>query len=594
MTARRFPRVTGADNSCATGADDDGAAGANIGLRRILRGNPAWPLGAAAWLGWIGAAQALPLTDALNPSMVAPFSTPDPNATDLTPFLGPQGPFSGVIPPGYAFTPRLSGQTGYNSNVLATPSNPRWDWVNYLTPGIAVTANTLRVQARLDYAPTLGIYARTPGQNFLGQNFTGNAQVTAVENLLYVDLRGFAGVQPRNGAGFGGTTGVGGAGFNNTSAGLGLPLNQLTQSTSFAVTPYMLHKFGDIGTLKIGYSLSESSSSPVTGFGSVPFFSSSSSGLANNSNLVTNQEVLEFRTGEILGRVNNLFTINANQYSGSGASNGGYQNFIVNRLGYAVTRQVTVFGEIGAEDIHYNGVPPTRINDAIWQVGTELTPNADSSFSIGYGHKFGTDSVEANGAFQATQRLRVAANYSTGIGNDLSQLQSTVAVSDLNYQGGLVNADTGAPLFSSIGSAGSNNNLYRTSTLSGSATLALDRDIVSVSISQYDQTLLATAPGSPTGAGNGNSSNGYSGQANWTHQLSSLWTSITSLYYGTQQSFNGSSGNQNTFSAHLTLQYQVTETLTLSGQYGYYQRDSPVLPLNFNQHVALIGFTKTF
>ena len=557
-----------------------------------------WILVATGWFGWMGIAHAFPLTDALNPSLVVPSADPVANTvvTDLTPYLGAPGPFSGVAAPGFTFTPRISGQTGYNSNVLSSPTSPRPDWVNYLSPGIAVVANTSRIEARLDYSPTLGIYARTPSQNFLGQNFTGNGQVTVLEGLAYVDLRGYAGVQPRNGAGFGGTSGLGGsgAGFNNSSSGLGLPLSQLSQQTSFSITPYLLHKFGDIGTLKIGYSLTESTSTPVNGFGAIPFFSTGSSGLSGNSHLVTNQEVIQFQSGEILGRVNDLFIINANQYSGSGVSNGGYQNFVSDRVGYALTRQVTVFGEIGVEDIHYNGIPPTRINDGTWLVGTQLTPTADSTMSIGYGHKYGIDSLEANGAYQITPRFRVALNYSTGIGNELSQLQNTVAVSDLNQQGGLVNALTGAPLFTSVGTAGSNNNLYRSKSLTGSATLALDRDILTLSVSQYDQTVLATAPGSPVGLNTGNSSSGYSARAGWTHELSSLLSSIADIYYGTQQNFNGTSGSQNSFSAHLTLQYQLTETLTISGQYGYYQRDSPVSALNFNQHLALIGFNKTF
>ena len=416
-----------------------------------------------------------------------------------------------------------------------------------------------------------------------------------VNNLFYVDLRGYAGVQPRNGAGFGGTNGLGGGGGGiNNGTGAGLPLNQLAQTTSFSVTPYLLHRFGDIGTVKVGYSLSHSSSTPVTGFGSLPFVSSSSSGLAGNSNLTTNQEIAQFQSGEILGRVNDLFIVSANQTSGSGVANGGYQNFITNRVGYALTRKVTLFGEIGIEDIHYNGVPPTRITDGTWLVGTQLTPNADSTLSIGYGHNYGTDSLQASGSYQVTPRLRVSVNYSTGIGNDLSQLQNTVAVSDLDRQGGLVNALTGAPLFTTTGTAGSNNNLYRTKSFTGSATLALDRDIVTLSASQYDQTLLATTAGSPTGIGNGNSSSGYSGQASWTHELSSVLTSTANLYYGTQQAFNGTSGEQKSFSAGLTLQYQLTQTLTLSGQYSYYQRDSPVALLNFNQHLALLGFNKTF
>lgn len=567
---------------------------------------------AVSWLGNTEQAHAFPLTDALTPSILAPTLDMQGEPTDLTSQIGPSGPFSGVPSPGWTFTPRAGIQTSYNDNVLATHSDHRWDSVNYFTAGLTVQGNTDRVTARFDYAPTMAIYARTPSLNYLSQNFTGNGSITFVPDLFYMDLRGLAGVQPRNGTGFG-ASGVGSAG-----ATTGLPPNQLSQVVSVGLTPYLLHRFGEYGTGKIGYSFNGSNQSPISGFGAFPFIGSTgsasqavssltqaqqqqlnqsgflNSGILNqNSTQITNQEVAQFQTGEFLGRFNNLSIISASQYSGSGGTSNGNQNFISNELGYAVTRQITVFASIGYEDISYQGNPSIKINDATWQVGVTLTPNSDSKITIGYGHQSGVDSIEANGTYQVTSRLQLSASYNTGIGNGLSQLQNNVSVSDVNQNGYLVNALTGAPLFNLGGTIGSNNNLYRSRTLSASAQLVFDRDVIMATYLMSDQELLATSQSNGSAFASNTTSN--TGYGSWTHQIAPAWSSIVSGSYTTQPSQSSAvAGTQKTLNANLSLQYQINPTLTASAQYAYYDRSSPLTFLSFTQNVFLLGIMKTF
>jgi uncharacterized protein (PEP-CTERM system associated) len=584
----------------------------SLGRPRRLRTFLIFAVGTAGWFGSVEKAHAFPLTDALTPSILTPTLDAQGEPTDLTSQIGPAGPFSGLPSPGWTFTPRAGIQTSYNDNVLATHSDHRWDWVNYFTAGLTVQGNTDRVTARFDYAPTMAIYARTPSLNYLSQNFTGNGSITFVPDLFYMDVRGLAGVQPRNGTGFG-ASGVGSAG-----ATTGLPPNQLSQVATVGITPYLLHRFGEYGTGKIGYSFNGSTQSAVNGFGSLPFIGSSGSssqavsslspaqqqqlnqsgflgsGILNqNSTQITNQEVAQFQTGEFLGRFNNLSIISASQYSGSGGTSNGYQNFISNQLGYALTRQITVFASIGYEDISYDGTPGTKINDATWQVGTTLIPNADSKITFGYGHQSGVDSFQANGSYQVTPRLGVSVAYNTGIGNGLSQLQNNVAVSDVNQNGYLVNAITGAPLFNLSGTIGNNNNLYRTRTLSASAQLVYERDVIVASYSMSDQELLGTTQQNGAAfAANTTSNTAY---GSWTHQISPAWSSIASGSYTTQPSQAAQvPGTQSTVNANLTLQYQINPTLTASAQYAYYDRSSPFTFLSFTQNVFLLGIMKTF
>jgi len=568
-------------------------------------------VGTGGWVGLADQAYAFPLTDALTPSILAPQPVLGAGPTDLTAQIGPPGIFAARPDPGWTFTPRAGIQTSYNSNVNATHTNPRWDWVNYATAGLTVTANTDRVTAQFDYAPTLAIYARTPSLNYLANNFVGNGSVIFVPDLFYMDVRGFAGVQPRNGTGFGA------AGANNGGSLTGLPPNQLNQTSSFGITPYLMHRFDEYGTGKIGYSFNATNSRPVTGFGTLPFIGTSSSsvptsslspaaqaqlnqsGLLNQNNLlnqndsqITNQEIAQFQTGEFLGRFNNLTVLAGNQYTGSQATNNGYQYTITNQLGYAINRQLTVFGSIGYEDIHYQGFPPTNINDATWQVGTTLTPNADSTITLGYGHQYGIDALLVNAAYQVTPRVRVNISYNTGIGNGLTQLQNNVSSSDVNQYGYQVNALTGAPLFNAAGLAGSNTNLYRTKTLTGTATLNLDRDIVTASVYLSDQQLLASSQAATTAATNTTST---TGTATWTHELWPSLTSILSGSYSTQPSQAAAiPGTQTTITANITFQYQFNPTLTGSAQYAYYDRSSPFAILSFTQNVFLLGLSKTF
>ena len=131
-----------------------------------------------------------------------------------------------------------------------------------------------------DYAPTLSMYARTGSLDSLTDQLNGLATVTLVPDLAYVDVRALSGVHSLYG-------GVGGLGTVGAPAGAagdrsdgdphlgwqhpGLNKNNEVQTTSFGISPYLLHDFGDWGTGKVGYSLGVTRSDTLSGFASAPF-----------------------------------------------------------------------------------------------------------------------------------------------------------------------------------------------------------------------------------------------------------------------------------------------------------------------------------
>jgi hypothetical protein len=272
----------------------------------------------------------------------------------------------------------------FNDNIFQS-SHRVSDFVTYVTPEVSVRAQTRRLQASVDYAPTAEIFASHSGQDVVAHNLHAYGVATLVEDTLFLDLRGFAGVSPTTGStplGSSGlaTPGFGGFGRSSANATAYLSKDNQTQSHSFSAAPYFVHRFADAGTFTIADRIAQSSYSTL---GATPAYVAR--GAQTNSSLLTNEELAQFVTGSALGRVRNVTLADASQFYGNGVTNGAHQTFITNQLGYAISRSLLVFGELGYEDIAYpKAIPGVRIGDAVWAGGATLTPDPDSTVTLGY------------------------------------------------------------------------------------------------------------------------------------------------------------------------------------------------------------------
>ncbi len=462
--------------------------------------------------------------------------------------------------------------------------------------------DTPRLQATLDYAPTAALYASNPGQDFVAQNLTAYALATLVEDDLFLDARGFAGIAPTSGGFPVGATGFAAPGFGGFGAGSTtaafLSGSGQTQSYSFAVSPYAVHRFGDAGTLTVADRVSFSAFNDNGGGGfhgtngnTIPV-----AGSQPNSTLFANEALVQFVSGPALGRMRDTALLDASQLGGNGVVSGAHQTFITNRLGYALTRSVVVFGEFGYETIGYpKASPKVAIDDAVWAFGATFTPGPASTVTAGYGHRYGFNSAFLDASYAVTARTTVFARYQTGLGTDLQMLQSLLTLSGTGPDGGIVDSTTGAPLF--IGNPGlgvqGNATLNRTRTFSAGITTMLARDTLSAAIIGSDQSAVASS--GPVSAG---SSRAISGTLGWQHQISDAARTNLTFSYGEQkQSFlvpGGTDAHETFFGALASYAYAFTPTLTGIAQYGYFERSSPIALRRFDQNVLLIGLTKQF
>ena len=529
-------------------------------------------------------AAAFPASDASNPSVIAPATAAQPDQSDVSALahqLQLLNPYASSVGPGWTFTPSLTLQEAFNDNVFQTEYDRRWDLITYVTPGMAIYGDTRNIQLRFNYQPSLIYYARNSSLNQLAQNLDAIADATLWQDHLYLDLRATAGEGSASGSIPG--LGYGGGGAPGTpSLGLtGLTRNNSSQNTSFAASPYFLQQFDTYGTLKLGYTLSHSTSSNnASGFVPLPVNSTGPS-----TSQTTNEELATFTTGSFLDRVSDTVTIDAQQYGGTGVGTSGHSNTASNQVNYVVNRSVLVFGSIGYESIDYGGTDSLAINDVTWQVGTTLTPDPRSTLTMSYGRQQGADSVTVNGVYAATARTTLNVSYDETLGTQLQSLQNQLALADINNSGTLVNSRTGAPLYTSSNLLGTQNELYRSTTATVGATTSLDRDTISLNV----QYAVYTAAG--TGATG--STSGVTGTASWTHSLREDLTLNVSGSYGLRWFIDP--GGHNTFGAFSTaLNYAISATLNTSLSYSFYDLNSTQAGQTMYQDVVLLTLSKTF
>lgn len=547
------------------------------------------------------AALAFPATDESSPSIVA--NPPQPSESDLRHQLQLQSGFGAAASAGgWTFVPQLGAQEMFTDNVLQSATNRRWDLITVVTPGIAVLGDEPNAQVRLSYTPQLRVDARTPQENGVTQQLLGTGQFTIIPDQLFVDARAIAGATPVA-SGFGALGGGLSPGISAAAAGVGsgvLPKENQAQNSSMAISPYILHRFGDTGTVKVGYSFTETTISQDGG--SLPLFFPSGGA---SQHLTSNEGVAQFETGEAFAPFRYMVLANVDQSNGTGVSRNSSQDTINNQLGYDVNREWNVFGNLGYENLRYGGVPATKVTDALWGFGATWTPNTDSQVTIGYGHQNGVSGLQFSGYYAFSARSRITARYSTGLQTDLQGLENQLDLAALDQNGNAVDAQTGAPLFNNLSGLGLQRGLYRNKSLIVTATTVLDRDQFSFSAQWSQQTTVATdtaiSPTSPLDTVTppvGSTSQGVTGIFTWTRQISEDLSMTSSGSYGVSSinggGRSGNTGQQTSLGANVGLQYLISQTLTTSVRYSYFKRGSSLPGQTIYQNLFLVAVNKQF
>lgn len=423
------------------------------------------------------------------------------------------------------------------------------DAITEVQPGITIVDTTERLLVNLNYQPTAQIYARHFDFSQFEQQFDGSIVATALPGWLYVDLRGSVSQQAVYG-------GLGPASTVTLSPG-----NRQTVS-SVSLSPYLSRSLGPNGTVQAGASYAYSATdSPDTAGPVDPLLQ----GLGNygNSYLATKRAFANYTTGETLGRLRNKVGIDASFYDGAGALAGGRRILLTDDISYALTRLVTLLGEVGYEDLAY---PRSDFfySGPIGSGGVQLTPTRGSSLTVEYRYVDGFGSAFVQGSVQVSPRIRVFGGYSAGISTFEQDVQNTLLDSADDTTGTAASALQAAPLLAADNAFGANQNLNRTHRLDASATYLGTNDTVTLSV----QRETTTPVGRQVGQFPPVSTSGVYGNITVTHELTPALTLTGFAQYGSNQTglaqgaFGRGNGAGQTVSVSVGLNRVFTDTLT--------------------------------
>jgi len=486
----------------------------------------------------------------------------------------------------WTITPAITVAQEYTTGNLGVGSQGVGNqWITVIAPSVLATGDTSRFSGTVVYAPQVRLYVPDGNQNQVNQNFNARMLATLVPGTAFLDVRGSGYVQAIS------------AGQSPVGAQT-LQRGNTSQNYNVSVTPYVVHRFDTWGTGEIGGTYAYSTSNALSPANNVP----QAADLAALSDQNTNIESahVAFATGEAFYRYNGLGLAQSTNFQGTGVLDGAYRYSASVDNGYAINRYITVLGLIGWEDVHYSGTNPVHIDDALWSVGARLIPNIDSSITVRYGHQDGFNAWYINAAYQPTARLRLYARTSSGLTTQAEQVQNVLATTDLDSQGNPVDHTTGAPVVPPGNFFGTSNSLYKTTLTSATATLALDRDILSASVSTQYQTLVSAS--NQAGQAQG-STNGAYGTITWSHTLRPDLQSTMYVQYGKTHNSGvnagASSSTQNLIAFLAALSYAIDPTLHARFQYSYNQNYGATAPLvnvgsTGAQNLFLVSLTKTF
>ncbi len=482
----------------------------------------------------------------------------------------------GVTEPAWRVTPSAQISETFTDAVPTRSGGRAADLITGLNPGVTVVGDTNRLKVNLDYSPEYDIYAFTSGQNRLNQNLEADGSAALVPGQVFVRAQALITQFSRYGT----------AAAQGTTV---LPSQDQTQATAFAVTPYLSHSFGANGTLQLGASYLYSATSTPAGATTGDFASTAAlPGNYGNASVSTTREFLYYVTGENLGRFQDSVQIDAYQSTGTGVLQGARRLLAADDVAYAVTRTIALLGELGYEEVHYAGITPVRIDDAVWAIGTRLDPNPDSRIVLQYRHRDGINSAYVDATYQVTARLRLFGTYSDALATTQEELQGALLLSNLDQTGNPLESTSNAPLLFGSSFFGLETDLYRVKRLSATAAWLLDRDVLAASIERESRTLVATT--SPATAQP--SDKGTIGMLSWTHELGPLLSSTLMADYGTRTPIGG--GSEGLWGVTASLTKRFTPTLTGSAQYSFNSRASDFQGRGFSENMFVVALQKQF
>jgi uncharacterized protein (PEP-CTERM system associated) len=475
---------------------------------------------------------------------------------------------------GWSVTPSLGLELEATDNLYVSRRNRRADFITRLQPGLLVNLDTARLQGVLNYQPELELHAGQGDETGIDHFFNGQLLLTAVPDLFYIDMRGSASVQAANG----GYAPVGDVANRR---------GEDVQTSSFQISPYLVHRFGGLATAQAGYALQQVSQGLQNGQDVArtptgrPYFS--------NQDFTAHEFYGTLRSGEDFGRLALEGRAVSTDYDGSGVLDNAYRRSTSLEARYAINRFFSVLGEGGYEWQRYSGAPGIEISDAIWSAGAKLTFSEESFIIARYGHRDGFDSARVDAALSLGGRTRLFANYAEQLTTGAQRSADLLTTTTLDALGNPVDTTTGAPVTQPFANSflGVQSSLTRLRTASASISQDWGRDTFTLSVLHEQQRPVSVDVNTLA-----ERQKGTSGSFTWGHELTPATTAVGYLQYGTFETAGRGKGD--VLTASLALVTELRPGLAASLRYAITNRGDDYTDGRAIQNIIVAGLRQTF
>ncbi|NKE45422.1 hypothetical protein HB662_11600 [Roseomonas frigidaquae] len=478
----------------------------------------------------------------------------------------------------WTIVPSLSVQAVATDNLFNSPNRKSGDVFTTITPGVLVSADTARLQGVLSYTPSARFHAENGDQDRIDQNFNGQALLSVVPGTVFLDVRGASSVQSIAG------------GFAPEGNIVTNDRDRL-QTTSFQVSPYIVHRFGDTATAQIGYAfqyVDQSGDDPVLALQPGLSTPGVQGGTAAQS-FTAHEGYAVVRTGPDFGRLAMEGRLEATSYIGDGVLDGAYRRLGSVEARYAILRGFSVLLQGGYEQQRFAGTPGIDIDEPIWSVGARFDFSDTSQMTVRYGRRNGFNSFSFDGGFDVGGRTRISGRYAETLSTGALEAADLLSATSLDQFGNPIDLSTGLPVIRPFSGSflGSQTSLVRVKSASAAIVQTWPRDTFALTVTREERTPVSVAAG-----GRSFGQRGTSAGFTWSHALTPRTNAIGFLQYGRTSSDLNNDGT--VMSASLTFVHELRENTSVTLQLASSRREQVSGSGTSTQNFILIGLRQTF
>lgn len=376
----------------------------------------------------------------------------------------------------------LSTRARFTDNARLSAGNRTSETTLSIVPGIRAVAASPLVTGSFAYTPSFNFNLNGTQPDRITHRFFGLGTITLLPERLFVDVRALGTVTPL-------------ASGQPEDTVLPGTRSSFSQNQTFSVSPYYIQPFGSFATGLLAYQFQYSRRGSPTlrlnpdGTGPI---------VASPEALRTQTVQGALRTGDDFGRLTMEIRGTGTFFSGgSTVTDGAHRHLGLFEARYAVTRTVSVLGEIGYEDIEFGGTTPFVRRGLVWAGGVRWDPSEDSSITVRFRRRNGIDAPQVNLRLGLGPRTVLTGRYTDGVTTSLRQTADLLSELRYDEDGNPVDSRSGEPIRELTGGGflSAQSGLFRSRNARVTVAHFLQRDTFSLSYSHTARRPLSVAEG---------------------------------------------------------------------------------------------------